>query len=62
MRKLLLPAALIASMALGAAGVAATAQAKAAKSPKRADCVKQWKAEKTHTETRKAFLAACERA
>lgn len=28
---------------------------------KREDCAKQWKAQKHHSQTRKAFLAACEK-
>jgi hypothetical protein len=30
-------------------------------SAKHADCLKQWSAQKKHTQTRKAFLAACEK-
>jgi hypothetical protein len=69
MRKFLIPAALIVSLAGGSAALAATkpapapaAATKAAASPKAADCAKQWKAQKKHTQTRKAFLAACEKA
>ena len=71
MRNLIVPALVAASMALGGAAVAATASspapmkahtAKAAANPKTAGCLKQWKAEKKHTQTRKAFLAACEKA
>jgi len=58
MRKLFVPAALVISIAMGSAAFAAKAPA----NPKHADCVKQWKAEKKHTETRKVFLAACEKA
>jgi len=38
----------------------APAQASAGKI-KREDCAKQWKAQKHHSQTRKAFLAACEK-
>lgn len=65
MRKLLVPAALVISMAAGSAAFAATAPKPAkpaASSTKTADCMKQWQAQKTHTQTRKAFLAACEKA
>jgi hypothetical protein len=70
MRNLIVPALLAASLAVGGVAVAATttpAPAKAhtttaAANPKAADCEKQWKAEKKHTETRKAFMAACEKA
>lgn len=68
MRKFFVPAALAAiAIAAGSAAVAATAPAaapaaKPAVSPKHADCVKQWSAQKKHTQTRKAFLAACEKA
>ncbi len=59
MRKLLVPVALIMAIA---AGGAASAGSKSTAKPKHAECVKQWTAEKKHTETRKAFLAACEKA
>lgn len=65
MRYLLVPAALALSLAAGSAAFA-TPPAKPAKpaatsSSKAADCMKQWRAQKTHTESRKAFLAACEK-
>jgi Ni/Co efflux regulator RcnB len=66
MRKLLLPLAIVAiaagpaSMAMAATKPAAKAHAAAAANPKTADCEKQWKAEKKHSQTKKAFLAACE--
>jgi Ni/Co efflux regulator RcnB len=65
MRKLLLSLAIVsiaagpASMAMAATKPAKPATAAAA-NPKAADCEKQWKAEKKHTQTKKAFLAACE--
>jgi hypothetical protein len=70
MRKLFIPAALVLSLAAGSAAMAATAStAKPAKTTasapatsKSGECVKQWKAQKKHDQTRKAFLAACERA
>lgn len=68
MRKLLIPAALIVSLAGGSAALAATKPAPAPMaaaapaSSKANDCAKQWKAQKKHTQTRKAFLAACEKA
>lgn len=62
MRKLLVPAALVVAIAMGGAAAASAHAAKHPANPKHADCVKQWSAEKKHTETRKAFLAACERA
>lgn len=67
MRNILLPAALVLSMAAGSVAFAAPATpmaptpAATAKA-KAADCAKQWTAQKKHTETRKAFLAACEKA
>lgn len=65
MRKLLVPAVLVVSMAAGSAAFAATTPKPAkpaATATKSADCMKQWSAQKTHTQTKKAFLAACEKA
>lgn len=66
MRKFFVPAALVVSMAVGSSAFAATApkpaKAAAATSSKAADCMKQWKAQKTHSGDKKAFLAACEKA
>ncbi len=67
MRNILLPAALVLSLAAGSAAFAAPATPAAAPSAaaakaKAADCAKQWTAQKKHTQTRKAFLAACEKA
>jgi hypothetical protein len=69
MRNLIVPALVAASLAVGGVAVAATSPApmkahttKAATNPKAAACVQQWKAEKKHSQTRKAFLAACEKA
>jgi hypothetical protein len=67
MRRILISSALILSLAGGASALAATKPAVAKTAPvatssKSADCAKQWKAEKKHTQTRKAFLAACAKA
>jgi len=64
MRSLIAPVAIVMSLAVGSVAFAATAPAKPAPamaSAKAADCAAQWKAEKKHTQTRKAFLAACEK-
>ena len=61
MRKLFVPVALVMAIAAGGAASAATKPAPAVNS-KHADCMKQWSAEKKHTQTRTAFLAACEKA
>lgn len=70
MRTILITSALMLSFA--GAAFAATAPAPKAAPPavastpaatsKSSDCAKQWKAEKKHTETRKAFMAACGKA
>jgi hypothetical protein len=68
MRKILISSALILSLAGGAQAMAATKPAPKAKpaaaatDPKAADCAKQWSAEKKHSQTRKAFMAACTKA
>jgi hypothetical protein len=66
MRKLLVPALVALSLGAGSAALAAAPMkahaTKTAANPKAADCVKQWKSQKTHSQTRKAFLAACEKA
>ena len=67
MRKILLSSAIVLSLVGGASAMAATKAAAPAAKPaatasKSADCAKQWKAEKTHTQTRKAFMAACAKA
>jgi len=67
MRKFLVPTVLILSMAVGSSAFAAPKAAKPAPaamapSSKASDCAKQWQAQKKHTETRKAFLTACEKA
>lgn len=66
MRNILLSSAIVLSVVGGASAMAATKAAPAAKpaatASKSADCAKQWKAEKTHTQTRKAFMAACTKA
>ncbi len=69
MRKVLIASALVMSLAGGSAamaGVKAAAQKTPAAAPadkaKTAGCEKQWKAEKKHSQTRKAFMAACTKA
>ena len=65
MRKILISSALVLSLAGGGAAFAATkpaakpAPAASAADTKSADCAKQWKAEKKHSQTHKAFMAAC---
>ncbi len=66
MTKLLAPAALILSLAVGSAAFAATAPAAPApaqKAPsahaKKAACEKAWKAQKTRTGSEKEFVKAC---
>ena len=67
MHKILIASVLMASVA-GAAFAAdkpapkPTPAAASSQSTKAADCAKQWKAEKKHTQTRKAFMAACAKA
>jgi hypothetical protein len=69
MQKLLITSALALSLCAGGAFAAGTAKpaakpaapAAAPANPKAADCAKQWKAEKKHSQTRKAFMAACEK-
>lgn len=64
MRKILISSAIALSLIGGGAAIAGT-KAPAAKpaasatASKSSNCAKQWKAEKTHTQTRKAFMAAC---
>ncbi|MBU1378609.1 MAG: hypothetical protein KKE02_02415 [Alphaproteobacteria bacterium] len=65
MRKILLSSAIVLSLVGGASAMAATKAAPAAKSAtasKSSDCARQWKVEKAHTQTRKAFMAACTKA
>jgi uncharacterized protein YceK len=67
MRNIIISSALVLSLVGGASAMAATKPAAAkpaatATASKSADCAKQWKAEKTHTQTRKAFMAACTKA
>ena len=67
MRKILISSAIVLSLAGGGGAFAATKPAPAkpaatAASSKAAECAKQWKAEKTHAQTRKAFMAACNKA
>lgn len=71
MRKVLLSSALVLSFACGSAALAADkpatktmasakpAAAAPADKAKSTDCAKQWKAEKKHSQTRKAFMASC---
>ncbi len=69
MRKILISSAILLSLAGGASAMAATKpaakpaqSAASATSDKAKACAAQWKAEKTHTQTRKAFMAACTKA
>lgn len=63
MHKILIASALVLSLAGGASAMAATKPAKdTVAASKASDCAKQWKAEKKHSQTRKAFMAACEKA
>ena len=70
MRKFAVPVAALLAAALASAGALAattpTAPAKPAvasvSKDKLADCTRQWKAQKKHTQTRKAFMAACQKA
>ena len=66
MRKILISSVLMLSLASGAAMAAtkpastkAATAATSADKAKTSDCAKQWKAEKKHSQTRKAFMAAC---
>jgi hypothetical protein len=68
MRKVLLSTVLMLSVAAAGSALAAekakpmatkTAAAAPADKAKTADCEKQWKAEKKHSQTRKAFMASC---
>jgi Ni/Co efflux regulator RcnB len=67
MNKLILSAALAAAFALAPAAYAAdtnggnATQTASTTKAKHDDCMKQWRAEKKHTGTQKAFLAACEK-
>jgi hypothetical protein len=67
MHKILFASVLMASVA-GAAFAAdkpapkPAAAAASSKTDKASACAKQWKAEKKHTQTRKAFMAACTKA
>ena len=74
MRKLFVSTILVASMAAGSAALAAStapsakvekasaSSTKMASGTSKSSCLKQWKAQKTHSETKKAFLTACEKA
>jgi hypothetical protein len=70
MRRFAVPTAALLAVALSTGALAATTTAPAAatkataaaSNPKAADCLKQWKAQKKHTQTRKAFMATCEKA
>lgn len=67
MRNLLIPALIACSLAAGPAAMAAAPHKTATAAPaatkvdkaKQADCASQWKAQKKHTQTRKAFMDAC---
>lgn len=66
MRKMLISSVLVLSLCGGASAMAATKAAPkpapAAATSKQADCAKQWKAQTSHTESKKAFMAACTKA
>ncbi|HEY9234726.1 MULTISPECIES: hypothetical protein [Phenylobacterium] len=69
MRNLVAPAALVLSLALGSAALAATpasapakpapATTKASMATKRAACEKSWASQKSHTGDKAAFVKAC---
>lgn len=60
MRKLLISAALVGSLACGSAAFAANAPKTApASKEKTASCEASWKAQKTHNEKHSAFIKAC---
>jgi hypothetical protein len=69
MTKMIAPAVLALALAASGGAFAATAPASAKPmSPKaeaakvHADCMKQWKAQKTHSQSKKDFLATCTKA
>ncbi|NEX92609.1 hypothetical protein [Caulobacter sp. 17J65-9] len=71
MTKLLTSAAFVAALIAAPAAFAATSQPAAAPAKpsatstahaKKAECVKEWKAQKKHTQSEKEFLKACEKA
>lgn len=68
MRKLLLSSAIVLSLVGGASAMASTkapkpmSNAPSMTASKSSECARQWKAEKTHTQSRKAYLAACNKA
>ena len=66
MRTILLSSAIVLSLIGGASAMAATKAAPAAKPAatmsKHSSCAMQWKAETSHTQSHKAFMAACEKA
>ena len=69
MRKFAVPLAALLAAALATTALGATTPTAPAKpaavsvsKDKLADCTKQWKAQKKHTQTRKAFMAACQKA
>jgi len=60
MRKLLISAALVGSLAAGSAAFAATApKAAPAAKAKTAACESAWKTQKTHNEKHSVFIKAC---
>jgi len=66
MHKILLSSVLVLSLAGGSAAMAAHKAAPAAKpsatASKSSECARQWRAETSHTQKRKAFMAACNKA
>lgn len=64
MRKIIASTAVALTVAGGAPAFAKAhhVEKTSATASKSADCANQWRAEKNHTQTRKAFMAACTRA
>lgn len=63
MTRILASAAILVALVAGPAAFAAAKAPAPVKTPtKHEQCVSQWKAQKKHTQTRKSFLAACEKA
>lgn len=64
MHKIMLSTAIALSLAGGAPALAKAhhVEKASATASKSAECARQWRAETSHTQTRKAFMAACTRA
>jgi hypothetical protein len=70
MRRLVVPATLALLLAASGSVVAASQRAAAAKTAavqlapkaKEVECIRQWRAQKKHAQTRRTFLAACQKA